>query len=167
MFMEKHHIDVEYCQYALTELPDDLRMLATEARRASLGSYAPYSHFHVGAAILMADGSVHTGSNQENVAYPSGLCAERTAAYHASASAPGVPMKAIAVAAWTRAGHPEDTPPEKCWQKSPISPCGSCRQALMEYETLYGDIQVLLLGADTAFLFPSVKSLLPFSFTEF
>ena len=165
--MQKHLINIEFEQYDLNELPDDLRSLANEARRASLSSYAPYSHFHVGAAILMADGSVHKGSNQENAAYPSGICAERNATWHAAAALPGVAMKAIAVAAWTRAGMPEDTPPQECWQESPISPCGACRQSMLEYETLHGDIKVLLLGRSTAYLFPSVKSMLPFSFTEF
>ena len=76
-------------------------------------------------------------------------------------------MLAIAVAAWTRIGHDPDCDPQECWQKNPISPCGACRQALLEYEVRFGDIEVLLLGADVAYLFPSVKSLLPFCFTEF
>lgn len=163
----KRTINVEFREYGFGDLPEELARLAAEARKASLRSYAPYSRFHVGAAILMADGSVVRGSNQENAAYPSGTCAERTAAYYASASYPGMAMKCIAVAAWTREGHPEGTPAEECWQKLPISPCGACRQALLEYETLHGDIQVLLTGADRCYLFPSVKSLLPFSFTEF
>ncbi|MBD5269293.1 MAG: cytidine deaminase [Bacteroides sp.] len=165
--MEKRTITIEYQKYSLEEIPEHLRSVAKAAREVSLGSYAPYSRFHVGAAILLADGDILTGSNQENAAFPSSLCAERTAAYHASAVKPGIPMKAIAIAAWTRIGHPSDARPEECWQKAPISPCGACRQALLEYETLHGDMEVLLLGADTAYLFPSVKSLLPFSFTEF
>lgn len=165
--MEKKSLTILYEQYPLTQLPERLAPLADAARRASLSSYAPYSRFHVGAAILMADGNIVIGSNQENAAFPSSLCAERTAAYHASAAYPGVGMKAIAIAAWTRLGLPDDTPQQQCWQRQPISPCGACRQALLEYETLYGDMEILLLGADVAYLFPSVKSLLPFSFTEF
>ncbi len=166
--MQKQSITIEYTRFeSLSELPPDLSALAAEARKASLGSYAPYSKFHVGAAILMADGSIQTGSNQENAAFPSGLCAERTAAFHASAASPGMPMKAIAVAAWTRLGLPDDTPASRCMTRTPISPCGACRQSLLEYETLHGPIRVLLLGAREALLFPSVKSLLPYSFSEF
>lgn len=165
--MKKLNINIGYERYALDELPAQLTALAKRAREAAKGSYAPYSKFHVGAAILMADGSVETGSNQENAAFPSGLCAERTAAFHASAVHPGMAMKVIAIAAWSRDGKPADTPINECWQKIPISPCGACRQSLLEYEHLHGPIQVLLLGAETAYLFPSVGSLLPFSFTEF
>lgn len=151
--------------------PDELdsadRELIEAAKQATARSYAPYSKFHVGAAIRMADGRIVTGSNQENAAYPSGTCAERTAAYWASSQYPGMAMKKIAVAAWTRQGHDSATPDAECFQAMPISPCGACRQALLEYETLYGPIEVLLYGADKTYVLPSIKSLLPFSFTEF
>lgn len=151
--------------------PDELdaqdRELIEAAKQATTRSYAPYSKFHVGAAIRMADGSIVTGSNQENAAYPSGTCAERTAAYYANAAYPGLAMKKIAVAAWTRLGRDASLPDGKCFQSNPISPCGSCRQALLEYETLHGDIEVLLYGQDRTIIFPSVKSLLPYCFTEF
>ena len=115
----------------------------------------------------MADGSIVKGSNQENAAYPSGTCAERTACFYASASKPGMAMKKIAIAAWTRLRMPDEAPYESCFQAEPIRPCGACRQALLEYETLYGDIEVILFGRDRIFILPSVKSLLPLSFTEF
>lgn len=155
--MKTIRLETEVKAYAYDELSDDDRRLVDEAKRMTATSYAPYSRFHVGAAILMADGSVATGSNQENAAYPSGTCAERTAAYHASAVKPGVAMKKIAVAAWS-GGR---------FQGRPISPCGACRQALAEYEKLYGPIEVLLYGEECVYVLPSVASLLPLTFTEF
>lgn len=156
---------IKVCNY--DELSKVDRELVDAAKRMTCRSYAPYSKFHVGAAILMADGTVVTGSNQENAAYPSGTCAERTAAFWASAHYPGMAMKKIAVAAWTRLHHSENEPDEACFQRAPISPCGACRQALLEYETLYGDIEVILYGLDCIYILPSIKSLLPLSFTDF
>lgn len=151
--------------------PDELseadRALVDRARAMTRNSYAPYSKFHVGAAILMADGTIVGGANQENAAFPSGTCAERTACFYASANYPGVAMKKIAIAAWTRLGHPESATYDECFQRHPISPCGACRQALMEYEHLYGPIEVLLYGLDGIWRLPSVASLLPLSFTDF
>lgn len=156
---------IKVCEYG--ELCEADRELVDAAKRMTCNSYAPYSKFHVGAAIRMADGTIVTGSNQENAAYPSGTCAERTAAYWASAHHPGVAMKKIAIAAWTRLHHADTDPDSECFQRSPVSPCGACRQALLEYETLYGDMEVILYGLDAVYVLPSVKSLLPLSFTEF
>ncbi|MDE6340520.1 MAG: cytidine deaminase [Muribaculaceae bacterium] len=153
--------------YDYEELSAEDRELVDSAKRMTRSSYAPYSKFHVGAAIRMADGTIVTGSNQENAAYPSGTCAERTAAFWASAHHPGVAMKKIAIAAWTRLHHSETDPDEACFQRHPISPCGACRQALLEYEALYGDMEVILYGLDGIYALPSIKSLLPLSFTEF
>lgn len=163
--MTEKKIEIRYIATTADQLPEADRRLIEEAKGMTCKSYAPYSRFHVGAAILLADGSIATGSNQENAAYPSGTCAERTACYHASATHPGVAMKKIAIAARNVAGFrsPADAP----FQPAPISPCGACRQALLEYEHLYGDIEVILFGADDIYIFPSVKSLLPFSFAEF
>ncbi len=149
------------------ELSEPDRELVEAAKAATERAYAPYSKFHVGAAIRMADGSIVAGSNQENAAYPSSLCAERTAAYYASSAFPGLAMKKIAIAAWTRDGRPEGLPHDAYFQAMPISPCGACRQALLEYETLYGPMEVILYGRDKIYVFPSIKSLLPFCFTEF
>lgn len=146
--------------------PQDV-MLIRAAKDVCLEAYAPYSGFHVGAAILLENGKVVTGSNQENAAFGAGTCAERTAAFWASANFPGVAMKKIAIAAWTRTGAPADASDEECFQKKPISPCGICRQALMEYEKLYGPIEVILYGRDEVYVLSSVASLLPLSFTEF
>lgn len=154
--------------YQYDELCAQDRKLVDEAKRATERSYAPYSKFHVGAAILLDNGEIVTGANQENAAYPSGTCAERTACYYASATYPDVPMKKIAIAAWTQlhnADHEADR--EEYFQQIPVSPCGACRQALLEYEANYGPIEVILYGKKEIYVLPSVKSLLPLSFTEF
>ncbi len=141
------------------ELDATERRLVDAARKAVDGSYAPYSNFHVGAAILLENGEIATGANQENVAYPSGTCAERSACFWAGANYPGVPFEMIAVAAVGTDGKPTPTP---------TAPCGACRQALLEYETLSGHhVPVLLIGAETIYRLPSVQSLLPLAFTEF
>ena len=155
---------VRECTYE--ELSDKDRELVDAAKRAAIGAYAPYSGFHVGAAILMDNGRIEIGSNQENVAYPSGMCAERTAAYHASAANPGVAMKKIAVAAGNLKKSPSGES-EDGFQSHPISPCGACRQALVEYENLYGKIEVILYGKEKIYIFPSVSSLLTYTFTDF
>lgn len=165
--MKEFKIEIPVREVRAEELTDADRELVEAAKKATERSYAPYSKFHVGAAIRMADGSIVTGANQENAAYPSGTCAERTAAYYASAQYPGLAMRKIAVAAWTRLRQPEDTPDCDCFQRDPISPCGACRQALLEYEHLHGPIEVILYGADKTWIFPSVASLLPLTFTDF
>ena len=140
------------------ELPEADRRLIDAAREATRGSYAPYSHFHVGAAIQLSDGTVVRGANQENAAFSSGTCAERSACFAAGAGHKDVAMTAIAIAAET-GGR---------FQPKPISPCGACRQALLEYETKQGSpMRVLLYGTDEVYELPSVASLLPFCFTEF
>lgn len=165
--MKEFEISVKVRQCTLEELSEESRLLVEKAKEATRSAYAPYSRFHVGAAILLADGTVIKGSNQENAAYPSGICAERTAAYYASASHPDVAMTKIAIAAWTRLGKNQDLPDTECFQRRPISPCGACRQALLEYEHRFGPVEVILYGLDRIYIFPSVASLLPFSFTEF
>lgn len=161
--MKETKIETIVREYTFSELEMSDRRLVEAARKATLGSYAPYSHFCVGAAILMENGDIVTGANQENAAYPSGLCAERTAAFYASASHPGMRMLKIAVAA--RIPSAEDF--DQSFQALPISPCGACRQALLEYEKPSQPIEVLLFGRDKIIVFPSVASTLPYCFTEF
>lgn len=165
--MKEKDITLRLKSCNLDELDAADRHLVELAKEATRNSLATYSHFHVGAAILMDNGEIVTGANQENAAYPSGTCAERTAAFYASARYPGVPMKKIAIAAWTKDGRQEGLTWEDYFQGMPISPCGACRQALLEYEHLYGPIEVLLYGRDEIFILPSISSLLPLSFTEF
>jgi len=165
--MKEFKITTPVIEYDYTELSETDRRLVDAAKEATRTSYVPYSRFHVGAAILMADGSIVKGSNQENAAYPSGICAERTTAFYASASHPGMAMKKIAIAAWTRLHAPEGLQWDEYFQTNPISPCGACRQALLEYETAHGEIEVILYGRDKTYVFQSVASLLPFCFTDF
>lgn len=155
--MNTRKIITEFEECSYDELSPADRELVDVAKEMTRNSYAPYSHFHVGAAIRMDNGVIVRGSNQENVAYPSGTCAERTACFQASALHPGVPLRKIAIAAATDAG----------FQKKPISPCGACRQALAEYEAKDGPIEVILYGDDAIYRLPSVASLLPLTFTEF
>lgn len=142
-----------------SELTTEQQKLVDLARQATERSYAPYSNFHVGAAILLENGEIITGANQENAAFPSGTCAERTACYYAHAAHPGSPFKAIAIAAVDANGKEV---------ANPIPPCGACRQALLEYENLAGhNVTVLLCGANAIYILPSVASLLPISFSSF
>ena len=164
--MKERKIEITYRSVEPDELSAEDRELIARAKEMTYRSYAPYSRFHVGAAIRMADGSIVSGSNQENAAYPSGICAERNACWQASALNPGMAMKKIAISA-RNVGAFQGDPERAPFQGQPISPCGACRQALLEYEHLYGSIEVILFGADAIYVFPSVSSLLPFSFTEF
>lgn len=139
----------------MEELPGEYSGLAEAALLATADAYAPYSEFRVGAAVLLENGSVVTGSNQENAAYPSGLCAERVALFSACTQYPGVKVLAIAIAAM-KDGR----------QVGMISPCGGCRQVMQEIENRYGQkITVLLYGAERLFVIEDAASLLPVSFT--
>ncbi len=139
-----------------SELPEDVAGLLAKAEEAATRAYAPYSDFHVGAALLLNNGEVVTGCNQENAVYPCGLCAERTAAFAASSRFPEVPFHTIAITAIN--------PVEPLTQ--PVSPCGSCRQALFEYEQKFNQpIQVVLSGqSGPIYRFHSVADLLPYTF---
>ena len=165
--MKEKKIEITYHSVEPEELSAEDRELIACAKKMTFRSYAPYSRFHVGAAIRMADGSIVCGSNQENAAYPSGICAERNACWQASALNPGMAMKKIAIAARNVSGMPKGDEDKAPFQTQPISPCGACRQALLEYEHLYSPIEVVLFGDEATYIFPSVSSLLPFSFTEF
>ena len=127
------------------------------ARAATADAYAPYSGFHVGAALLLADGTVFRGTNQENAAFPSGLCAERTALFGLAASQPRhAAIVGMAVAARLAGG-----------EFGPALPCGACRQVMLEYETRQGQpVPLLLPGREGTILrFNSLAALLPFSFS--
>ncbi|MEZ3598140.1 MAG: cytidine deaminase [Paramuribaculum sp.] len=157
--MRHETIKLELAAANYDELSERERLLVDTARAAVEGSYAPYSNFHVGAAVLLDNGEIVKGANQENAATPSSLCAERTAAYWAHANFPAARFEAIAIAARDASGREVETP---------ISPCGACRQALLQYETLAAhDVKVILAGSREIYIAPSVKSLLPLAFTEF
>lgn len=157
--MKKFDITVPVISVGYDELDETDRHLVDLARQSTYRSYAPYSHFSVGAAILLSNGETVTGSNQENAAFPSGICAERTAAYYAHSRYPDARFEAIAIAARGTDGQEV---------ASPVAPCGACRQALLEYETLAGKgVKVILAGRDEIFILPSVTSTLPLAFSEF
>jgi len=144
---------------ATDELADSDRRLVALAREAATRAYAPYSRFHVGAAIRLDNDEIVTGANQENAAYPSGTCAERSACFYAHARYPEAKFQAIAIAAVGTDGHEV---------VEPVAPCGACRQALLEYEKLAGGpVRVILCGRDKCYVLPSVSSTLPLAFTEF
>ena len=157
--MKKFNINVGVTELSYDELtPEELELVDT-AREATHRAYAPYSHFYVGAAIRLDNGVIVPGSNQENAAFPSGTCAERSACYYAGARYPEARSKAIAVTARGADGNELD---------EPASPCGACRQALVEYEHLAGhDVPVYMAAKNKIYKLDSVSALLPFTFTEF
>jgi cytidine deaminase len=123
--MKYEKLTIQFTRYEhRNDLPKKYQTLFEEAIAASANAYAPYSEFHVGAAILLQNGTVVKGSNQENAAYPSGLCAERAAVYWTGANYPEEPIEAIAITAVKDGGV----------HRHPVTPCGACRQALLEYE---------------------------------
>ena len=157
--MKNHKLSINYCEFeSIDELNDADRFLLVEAEKASHLAYSPYSGFSVGAAIELATGVVVTGNNQENAAYPSGLCAERVAMFAASSQYKGIPFKAIAITAQS----------ENFLVDFPVSPCGSCRQVMVEYENLcQSPIRVILKGqTGKVIVFEKSTDLLPFVFTS-
>jgi cytidine deaminase len=153
--MEEIKIELTFRRLKTEELSAESRLLREAAISAARRAYAPYSHFHVGAAVLLKNGTVVEGNNQENMAYPSGLCAERVALFTAGASFPEQPVEALAIAAMK----------DGAVQPS-IAPCGGCRQVMLETEQRYGQsIRILLCGQDETILVASAKDLLPFSFS--
>lgn len=157
--MTNRDITIKIEQLGYDELSAADASLVEQARQATFRSYAPYSHFCVGAAILLSNGEVITGANQENAAYPSGTCAERSACYYAHAQYPDARFKKIAIAARGTDGEFVD---------EPAAPCGACRQALLEYETLAGaPVEILLAGREKIYRLESVRSTLPLAFDSF
>jgi cytidine deaminase len=155
--MKKITITSEIEEYSsASELQQEDQALLSKAKEAGNHAYAPYSAFHVGAALRLENGVVVTGSNQENVAYPSGLCAERVAIFSAGANYPNVPVVTIAITCSST----------KFVVNRPLSPCGACRQVIAEYERKSGkSIRIILAGeSGVVYAVNSVKDLLPLSF---
>ena len=142
----------------LEDLDTESKYLVHKAKEATQHAYAPYSRFLVGAAVLLEDGTVVTGTNQENAAYPSGMCAERVALFTVSSLHPEAIIKKIAVVA--RKKTAKDLTPATC--------CGSCRQVMLEYESKqHKAVKVIMQGQDHRWIqASSVASLLPFGFTK-
>lgn len=148
---------VVYEYQNLQELSEKDRELLLAARKVSRNAYAPYSKFNVGAAVLLANGEIVTGNNQENSAYPSGMCAERVALFYANAQYPNVEVQAIAITAEKKGTLVDET----------VTPCGSCRQALAEAENRFGKpIRVILDGNGSILMLNGIESLLPLSFSK-
>lgn len=155
--MKKLTTAINYLLVQPDELPPAEQALVQKAIDATNNSYARYSNFHVGAACLLENGNIVIGANQENAAFPSGLCAERTAIFAAQANHPDQPITTLAIAARNVNGL----------QKSPISPCGACRQVVLEIEDRYQrPVRILLYGTEGIYVFKSIKDLLPFSFVD-
>jgi len=156
--MKTTEIRITVLEYQnISELPENDQFLLTEARRITSLAYAPYSGFHVGAAVLLGNGTIVTGNNQENSAYPSGLCAERVAMFYANANYPDSEVKTIAISAAK----------DGVLVKEPVKPCGGCRQVLAEVEVRFETpIRIILDGRDSILVLSGVESLLPLSFSK-
>jgi len=155
--MKKKIIETCVEIYGFEELDTAKQLLIKKAKDQVLKAYAPYSGFHVGAAVELENGEIFAGSNQENSAYPSGLCAERVAMFFANAQYPDVAVKSLAIAAFTNGKFLEE----------PVTPCGSCRQVLLETEQRFEkEITILLYGTNHVFQIENVKQLLPLCFEK-
>lgn len=151
--MDKRELKIDYSSWS-DSCPEGYEKLCREAINASLRAYSVYSHFSVGAAVLLENGEVITGNNQENGAYPCGICAERTALAYAGATRPGVRVKALAIAATE----------EGVVRGEFVPPCGACRQVMMEVVRRYGkDFDVIMVGRMETVVIRA-SALLPFAF---
>jgi cytidine deaminase len=148
---------IQVCQ--MEELTPNEQHLLQLAIEATGRSYAPYSKFCVGAAVRLDNGIELDGSNQENAAYPSGLCAERTALFYAGAQYPDVPVRMLAIAARGTDGE---------LTEEPTGPCGACRQVIIESETRADSpIRILLYGKKYVYVIDGIRPLMPLTFSEF
>lgn len=154
--MKKEELKIIYYSYKdQGELTGNRPALIEQAREASRKAWAPYSGFRVGAALELENGAIISGNNQENVAYPSGLCAERVALFYASSQYPGVAVKKLAIAAYSGQHFTE----------KPVYPCGDCRQVLMEHEHRTGKkMEVIMFGEKEIKVVKSAADLLPLPF---
>lgn len=157
--MKQKKYEFEYETYDdITELAEKDAWLLTEARTVTGQAYAPYSNFHVGAVAILENGQVVAGTNQENASYPVGICAERVLLGSVATLHPKVPIDTIAISYSSK----------EVKSDHPISPCGMCRQALLEYETRTGkSIRLILSGQEgKVFIIKAAGALLPFAFTS-
>jgi cytidine deaminase len=155
--MKKNEIIISYHEYDhIDELNEADHSLLEAARKAIKSAYAPYSAYHVGAAVLLDNGEIVTGNNQENVAYPSGICAERVALFYASSQYPDIPVKAIAISARAKGFK----------VNSPVTPCGSCRQVMVETENRFHQEMRLIMRGENGKInvVDGVKNILPLMF---
>jgi len=153
-----NNISFSYTEYDKTEeLDSDDMALVIAARESALNAYAPYSKFRVGAAVRMKSGVIVRGANVENAAFPSGICAERTALSNSISNYPEDKPIAIAIASMTEDGLTENSP----------SPCGNCRQVIAEEELRIGNqIRIILSGKNKTLIIDSISGLLPLQFNR-
>ena len=157
--MEKMMINSEIQVVQMSDLTDDERTLVEMAIEATSRSYAPYSHFHVGAALQLKNGKRFIGCNQENAAFPAGICAERSAIFAAGAEYPDQPVTILALTARDTSGQ---------LVAEPASPCGTCRQVIIETETRFQHpVRIILYGTKFSYVIDGIRQLMPLSFTEF
>ena len=157
--MDEKNITTKILVKSYNELKDVEKQLVDLAKEATQDSYSPYSHFQVGAAILLENGVMIKGCNQENAAFPAGICAERSAIFAAGALYPDVAPTTLAIAA--RQPNGELT-------AEPVSPCGTCLQVIIETETRFSKpLRILLYGKNKVYVMDGIKHLMPLSFTEF
>ncbi len=143
----------------MNELTDQERLLIAHAIRSTESSYAPFSRFRVGAAVLLANGEIVVGCNQENAVFPAGICAERSAIFAAGASYPNEAVCMLAIAA-------RDTKGELT--QAPVTPCGICRQVIIETETRYKQpVKIFLYGQAKIYVINGIQELMPLAFTDF
>ncbi len=153
--MENKNITTKIIVCSYEELTETEKKLVDTAKEASNRSYAPYSRFQVGAAALLSGGLIISGSNQENAAYPSGICAERTTLFYANSQYPDLAVESLAIAAQTGGSFIE----------RPTAPCGACRQVILETEERYRHpIRIYLYGTDEIYIVESIRGLLPLCF---
>lgn len=153
--MKTIRITADVIECGKDELNDDDRRLVQSAEDFLGHAYAPYSRFSVSAAALLDNGVIVNGTNQENAASPSGLCAERTAVFYANSMYPDQKVTTLAISAFF----------EGQIVKNPITPCGSCRQVLLETEMRYkSPIRIILAGRDKCLIVNSIKDILPLNF---
>lgn len=153
----KHSVELSVYS-SVDELPNNDRELVERAKKVSKNAYAPYSQFYVGAAIRLSSNQIIEGSNQENMAYPSGMCAERVAIYYANSYHSEEEIETIAVTAFAK----------KFDVNHPISPCGACRQSMAEYELKQKKPIRLIMTGETGevYVAESIETILPFMFNE-
>ena len=153
--MEIKTFSASYVSTTFSELSSTYQNLVEEAKNASMSSYSPYSKFSVGAAVCLKNGLDFSASNQENVSYPEGICAERNVLFYAKSKYPDIPITSMAIAARDKHGFTD----------FPVSPCGACRQVILE--TILRDnidFNIILYGERETLIVPQASMLLPLNF---
>lgn len=154
--MKENKLSITYREYESGNLPEEYKVLIDSALKAAEKAYAPYSHFKVGVAARLKNGQMVYGSNQENAAYPSGLCAERVAMFYIQSEFPGMPVDTLVL---TAVYNNEQT-------EEPVYPCGACRQVILEHEQSLGSkVKILFAGKKRVVEVSSASDIMPFFFS--